>query len=138
VPGQESTEIGEPASTDAPGWPLPEKVIPRHEAGRPVDAGSYTTWAEKEDENGLMSAVQLSGVEAMVADGLDPLLGNYRLVGQDSLLRLRKGGPANSMGVASFRYEETEGRRQPSRSTLCPAAWKTMAASTPVILPPGT
>ncbi len=77
---------GEPAPGGMPGYPAPDKPIPRHEPGRPTQAGSYTTQVVQENELGAQEAVQISGIEAMAADGLDPLLGNYTLVNWDKIL----------------------------------------------------
>ena len=81
----EATRLSSQSGSGMPGWPVPDKPIPVHEPGRPSRAESYTTQAVQENELGVAELVQLSGVEAMTADGLDPLAGNYRLVGKDDI-----------------------------------------------------
>ena len=66
-----------------PGRPLPPKPIPYHEPGRASNAESYTTEVMQTNEQGVQEPADISGVDAMVADGLDPLAGNYRMVDMD-------------------------------------------------------
>lgn len=75
----------EPA--DGPGWPMPDKPIPYHRPGHLSTASQYRTQVEILSDDGLPETVMLSGVDAMVADGLDPLAGNHTLVSWDQLLR---------------------------------------------------
>ena len=63
-----------------PSWPAPRQAIPYHEPGRPSKAAGYTTQVTEVDAEGVRSTVQLSGLDAMTADGVDPLAGNYRVV----------------------------------------------------------
>jgi hypothetical protein len=74
-----------PIEGGMPGWLVPEKPIPQHEPGRPSKAAGYTSQAVMQDEMGADVVVPLIGLDAMVADGLDPLAGNYTLVGKDSI-----------------------------------------------------
>ena len=81
---------GEMVSTQIPdnlGWPMPEKPIPYHKPGHLSNANNYTTQVEVPGKNGLLELATLSGLDAMVNDGLDPLIGNYTLVDWDHILR---------------------------------------------------
>jgi hypothetical protein len=69
-----------------PGWPKPDKPIPHHEPGHLSRAGSYTTQVLRENEVGVQELVEINGVDAMAADGLDPFAGNYTLVNMDKLM----------------------------------------------------
>lgn len=91
---------------DLPGWPLPAKPIPHHEAGHLSPATSYTTQGQRLDEWGEMQTVQMTGLDAMVEDGYDPLAGNYTLVNSDKLLRSSylNGGP---YGLETFAISDT-------------------------------
>ena len=71
---------------DMPGWPVPDKPIPHHEPGHLSRAGSYTTRVVRENEVGVQELAEISGVDAMVADGLDPLVGNYTLLNADKIM----------------------------------------------------
>jgi hypothetical protein len=93
---------GEPETGGMPGYPQPAKPIPHHEPGHLSKAGSYRTQAEQENELGALETVQISGVDAMVADGLDPLGGNYTLVNWDNIMF---GSLLNnSLNLQSFKY----------------------------------
>jgi PKD repeat protein len=77
---------GEPPSGGMPGHPAPAKPIPHHEPGQLSRAGSYRTQVERENELGALEVVEISGVDAMAADGVDPLVGNYTLVDYEEIL----------------------------------------------------
>ncbi|MBN1994238.1 MAG: hypothetical protein JW953_16190 [Anaerolineae bacterium] len=77
---------GEPEPGGMPGYPTPAKPIPHHEPGHLSRAGSYRTQVVRENELGAQELVEISGVDAMAADGLDPLAGNYGLVNRDQVL----------------------------------------------------
>jgi hypothetical protein len=102
VAGQSSGED----TKDLPGWPLPAKPIPHHEAGHLSPANSYTAQGQRPDEQGEMRAVQMTGLDALVEDGYDPLAGNYTLVNSDKLLRSSYlyGGP---YGLETFALSDT-------------------------------
>jgi hypothetical protein len=74
------------------GWPVPKKPVPYHKPGRLSSANQYTSQVDLMGENGLRENTTLTGIDAMVADGLDPLAGNYTLVGWDQLLRSDPNG----------------------------------------------
>ena len=96
----------EEESTDMPGWPMPDKPIPHHEPGHLSPANSYSTQAQMEDENGVLQTVELSGLDAMVQDGYDPLAGNYTMVDMDKLLR-SSDLPDNDYGLETFALSGT-------------------------------
>ena len=74
-------------SGDQPGWPTPAKPIPYHEPGHPSKATQYTTEAQIVNAEGQTETIQLSGLDAMVADGQDPLQANYTLGSLDKIVR---------------------------------------------------
>jgi hypothetical protein len=76
----------EPFSGGMPGRPLPDKPIPHHEPGHLSRAGNYRTEVTQLNELGMIETVQIAGVDAMAADGVDPLAGNYTLVNWDTIL----------------------------------------------------
>jgi hypothetical protein len=78
----------EPQARGMPGWPIPERPVPHHEPGHPSKAADYTTQVTRLNVEGVEEAVQLSGIDAMLADGRmdDPLQGNYRVVNRDKLM----------------------------------------------------
>jgi hypothetical protein len=80
-----------------PGWPMPAKPIPHTEVGQVSKAGSYHTSAQVQmpvidkstgQATGEMVTkdVTLTGVDALAADGLDPLAGNSTLINRNSIL----------------------------------------------------
>ena len=77
-----------PPQGGMPGWPVPDKPIPYHEVGRPVRGTSYSTHSLRQNELGLDEVVQLTGLDALLADSVmnDPFQGNYSLVGEDQIL----------------------------------------------------
>jgi len=76
-----------------PGWPTPLKPVLHHEPGHLSKASSYTTQVSRLNAEGLEETIQLSGMDAMAADGVDPFSGNYTMVSYDQLMR---GGWANN------------------------------------------
>ena len=103
--------ISEMAATEISddwGWPMPEKPIPYHKPGRISTASQYTTQIEMIGENGLMQTTTLSGIDAMVADGLDPLAGNYMLLEWDYLLRSSQVSGVYGLETFSVTTEEGE------------------------------
>jgi len=70
-----------------PGWPVPDKPIPQHEPGAPSRAAGYSTQLTRLNAEGAEEVVNLTGLEAMLADGVikDPLAGSYRLVGKEDI-----------------------------------------------------
>jgi hypothetical protein len=103
---------------DEMGWPMPEKPIPYHKSGRVSTANNYTTQVEIAGENGLLELATISGVDAMVADGLDPLIGSYTLVGWDHLLRSSNSTDAFAMETFSITTEEAGAGIFPEPSSL--------------------
>jgi hypothetical protein len=88
--GNQPVELVSPqtqAANDLPGWPMPDKPVPHHEPGHLSDAINYTSQVEVVDAMGAVETVPLSGLDAMAADGIDPLAGNYTLVGLDKVMR---------------------------------------------------
>jgi hypothetical protein len=71
-----------------PGWPVPDKPIPYHKPGHPSKAGSYNTQVTRMNAQGTEETVALTGLDALMADGVmnNPLQGNYRLVDLDKIL----------------------------------------------------
>ena len=94
-----SAQVNQPLETDnpqtapvgdeggMPGWPVPDKPIPQHEPGAPSRAAGYSTQVTRLNAVGAVEVVTLSGLEAMLADGVidDPLQGNYSLVSMDDI-----------------------------------------------------
>ena len=102
-----------------PGYPVPARPIPHHEPGHPARGTDYSTQVERINAQGVEENVQLTGLDAMLADGVmdDPLQGNYRLVGLDKLM------------FASYHvnhlYEETYKYEDPTLSVV-PASYANM------------
>ena len=71
-----------------PPRPLPSQPIPHHEPGHPAKAANYTTQVQRLNAKGVEETVQLTGLDAMMADSVmaDPLQGNYRLVDLDNIV----------------------------------------------------
>jgi len=88
-----------------PGWPLPNKPIPHHEPGHLSRAGSYTTQVSLLNAEGIEESVQLSGLDAMAADGVDPFAGNYTLVSFDQVLR--SGWANNNLSLETLAISDT-------------------------------
>ncbi len=96
---------GEPAPGGMPGYPAPDKPIPHHEPGHAARAGSYRTQVLRENELGVQEVVEISGVDAMAADGVDPLAGNYTLVNLDKILMSQYDtDPNNLFDLKTFEY----------------------------------
>jgi len=74
-----------PTAGGMPGWPVPDKPIPHHEPGHLSRADSYRTEVERPNELGMLEMVEVTGADAMAADGVDPLAGNYTLVNWDTV-----------------------------------------------------
>ena len=87
-------EQPEPQAGGMPGWPIPARPIPHHEPGHPSKAADYTTQVTRLNVEGVEEAVQLSGIDAMLADGRmdDPLQGNYRIIEENQILVGGLGG----------------------------------------------
>jgi hypothetical protein len=112
---------GEMVSTQIPdnlGWPVPEKPIPYHKPGRLSNANNYTTQVEVPGKNGLLELATLSGIDAMVTDGLDPLIGNHTLVGWDHLLRSSSTTGTFAMETFSITTEEAAAGIDPEPGSL--------------------
>jgi hypothetical protein len=77
-----------PAGGATPLRPLPSRPIPHHEPGHLAKAVDYTTQVSRVNPDGVQETVQLTGLEALLADNVaaDPLEGNYRLVTLDKLM----------------------------------------------------
>lgn len=77
-----------PQGGEMPGWPVPDKIIPYHEPGRPSRADGYSTTTIRQDEMGADQVVLLTGLDALLIDGVmnDPFQGNYRLVEENQIL----------------------------------------------------
>jgi len=71
-----------------PPRPLPSRPIPHHDPGHPAKAANYATQVQRLNADGEEETVQLTGLDALMADGVmvDPLQSNYRLVDLDKLL----------------------------------------------------
>jgi hypothetical protein len=95
---------GETEPGGMPSYPLPAKPIPHHEPGQPSRAGSYSTQILRENELGALETVEISGLDALLADGVmnDPLQGNYRMVNLDKLMMSWWHPDLNSFEVQSF------------------------------------
>jgi hypothetical protein len=121
LPDAEAPENAFLTGSGMPGWPIPDKPIPVHEPGRPSRAESYSTQVMQENELGVAEIVSLSGVEAMTADGLDPLAGSYRLVGKDDVAVGIYNVSSRQIGLNSYR-DSTISLVPGSEITLAPAA----------------
>lgn len=93
----------EPETGGMPGYPAPAKPIPHHEPGHLSRAGSYRTQVVRENELGAQEVVEISGVDAMAADGTDPLAGNYTLVNLDKIL-VSQYNPSNGFALRTFQF----------------------------------
>jgi hypothetical protein len=71
--------------------------------GKPSHAANYTTKVTRLNDEGVEETIQLTGLEAMTADGLDPLAGNYTLVEWDKLL-FSAYQNQNSFGMQTLAY----------------------------------
>ena len=91
---------------ESPGWPMPAKPIPHHDVGHLSNASSYNTQVQATNEIGVLETASISGLDAYVADGLDPLAGNYTLVNSDKVLRsgLINGGAVLQPGYPLGSY----------------------------------
>lgn len=93
-PAAQSVASSEPqtppqiAGSGMPARPLPAHPIPHHEPGQPSRAMEYETEVIEVSAAGVEETVTLSGLDAMLADGVidDPLQGNYRLLNLDKLM----------------------------------------------------
>jgi len=99
-----ASEDGSPGVTSRP---APAQPIPYHEPGHLSPAVGYTTWVDRVNENGVQEAVQLNGLEAMMADGAlgDPLAGNYRLVSMDKVFT--SGYQLNNLSLQTYAVSPT-------------------------------
>ena len=72
-----AAQAADQAGTGMPGWPVPDKPVPQHKPGRPSRAGNYSTQVTQINAAGEEELVSLTGLEAMLADGVisDPLAG---------------------------------------------------------------
>ena len=94
-------------SIDMPGYPLPQKPVPYHEPGHFSNAMQYTTQVQTINEDGQVETTQLSGLDAMAADGIDPLAGNYTLVSLDKIARYSMNTAAGPLMAETFRLSDT-------------------------------
>jgi len=85
--GLQWTELQDDISMDAPGYPLPQRPVPYHEPGHLSNAMQYTTQVQTTNPKGQLEITQLRGLDAMAANGIDPLAGNYTLVSLDKIAR---------------------------------------------------
>jgi len=99
-----------------PGWTLPTKPIPHHEPGQPARSGKATTQVNRLNAYGEAETVQLTGLDAMVADGTlsDPLQGNYTIVKHNSILFSYQGlyinpWPQAALLADSYTYQGAAG-----------------------------
>jgi len=109
-----------------PGWPRPDKPVPHNQPGHLSKANHYTSQVEVPDEKGAIEAVPLSGLDAMAADRIDPLAGNYTLVSQDQVLR---GGYSNpSLNLETLAITPTITTLQGSQQDLGNYLYNDLAA----------
>jgi hypothetical protein len=89
----------EPQARGMPGWPIPARPIPHHEPGHLSGAASYSTRVKQINAEGAEETVTLTGLDALLADGVidDPLAGNHRLIDKDNVLMgtYPSGSPAD-------------------------------------------
>jgi hypothetical protein len=99
-----ASEDGSPGVTSRP---APAQSVPYHDPGHLSPAVGYTTWVDRVNENGIQQAVQISGLEAMMADGAleDPLAGNYRLVNMDKVFT--SGYQLNNLSLQTYAVSPT-------------------------------
>ena len=97
-----------PLEGGMPGWPLPEVPVPHHEPGRPSRAAGYTTQAIIQDEMGADVVVPLSGLDALLFDGVaqDPFQGNYRLVEENQVFAGLLNTGASTLGLQTVDIED--------------------------------
>ncbi|MDT8306133.1 MAG: hypothetical protein RRC07_09370, partial [Anaerolineae bacterium] len=86
LPGLATSQPAGQEGSGMPGWPAPDRPVPHHDTGKPSKADSYVTQTTRLSEEGLEEVVELTGVDALVAAGADPLAGNYTLVDLDKVL----------------------------------------------------
>ncbi len=109
-----------------PGRPAPAKPIPHHEPGQPSRAGSYRTEVQQANELGLMETVQISGADAMAADGVDPLAENYTLVSLDTVLCSSSQG--DQLNLKTLKVDVPEATSPPYAIETIPGSEKSVAA----------
>lgn len=80
--------------TGMPDRPIPDKGIPYHEPGRPFIGAEYSTNVKVQNSYGAEEQVALTGIDAMMADGImnDPLQSNYTMVNEHQILVAKDGG----------------------------------------------
>jgi PKD repeat protein len=90
-----------------PGWPVPEVPVPHHEPGRPSKAAGYTTQAIIQDEMGADVTVPLSGLDALLFDGVaqDPFQGNYRMVEENQVFAGLLNTSSSTLGTQTVDIE---------------------------------
>jgi hypothetical protein len=78
----------EEEATGMPARTAPAQPSPYHEPGHLSTAAEYTTWVDQVNPEGFQESVQLTGLQALMADGAlnDPLAENYNLVNLDKAL----------------------------------------------------
>ena len=86
---------------DAPGYPLPAIPVPHHEPGHLSSAIHYTTQVEVANPLGMVETVQLAGSDALAANSIDPLAGNYTMVNKDQVVRVGRDSYITSYDISS-------------------------------------
>ncbi|MCJ7659606.1 MAG: hypothetical protein MUO67_10695, partial [Anaerolineales bacterium] len=83
-------------------WPMPEKPIPHHNVGHVSDALEYTTPIQVVNERGVLETVEINGLDAMAADGIDPFAGNYTMINLDKIFRSSKITGTSNLQLTTF------------------------------------
>jgi hypothetical protein len=116
-----------------PGWRIPDKPIPHHEPGQPARSGSASYTTTRLNETGEPEAVQLTGLDALLADGTlsDPLQGNYTMVGLDKFMYAEYDfdEDPDSSSVSSYAWDGTDLTEMPGSTQDIGNHWITDIAA---------
>jgi len=103
-------------------WPMPEKPIPHHDVGHVSPALDYTTDVDViNPETRMVETVQLSGVDALAADGSDPFAGNYNMVSLDKIFR--SASVPGTGPYYNFAFESFEINTNPAAIAAIPGSY---------------
>jgi hypothetical protein len=99
-------QIASTHRTGMPGWPIPDKPIPRHEPGQSFQSRNTTHLVTRLNPLGEQEVVELRGLDALLANGTlsDPLQGNYRLASLDKVMFSNYTYGSNDFSIQSFEF----------------------------------